>query len=186
MQDNLMAVVIRQAALEMIPRLRILIAESARGLATGDYTSEQIEGALGSAWGVDSQLIRDGTYFVAEVVGAEDEIIACGGWSKRKTLFGADGQPGREPESLNPSIDSARIRAFFVHPNWARRGIGKMLLEKCEAEARAHGFRSAELVATLPGERFYGSRSYLEQSRRDYPLPNGCSILFITMRKDQL
>src|SRR5687767_8973427 len=110
---------VRKATLEDRPALEKLIAESARGLSRGDYTESQIEAALGGAFGVDSELIRDGTYFVAE---ADGRLVGCGGWSKRKTLFGSDAQPGRRSELLDPARDSARIRAFFVHPDWARRG----------------------------------------------------------------
>jgi GNAT superfamily N-acetyltransferase len=171
----------RTATLEDVPALRQLIAASARGLAAGDYTREQIEGALGAAWGVDTQLIRDGTYFAVEADGAG--IIACGGWSYRKTLFGSDGQAGREAAELDPSVDAARIRAFFVHPDWARRGVGRALLEKCEQEARRHGFRSTALTATLPGVRLYQQCGYLGEQPVDYPLPNGLTITFVPMTK---
>ena len=129
---------------------------------------------------MDSELIRDGTYFVAE---ADSRIVGCGGWSRRRTLFGGDAQPGRRSELLDPARDSARIRAFFVHLNWARRGIGRAILEKCEAEARANGFRSTELLATLPGERFYRALGYTGDERAEYPLPDGVTIDFIPMRK---
>ena len=116
------------------PELERLIADSARGLSRADYTEAQIEAALGTAFGVDSELIRDGTYFVAE---AGLEIVGCGGWSRRKTLFGGDRQTGRTSEPLDPAHDAARIRAFFVRPDWARRGIGRALLARCEEEAVA-------------------------------------------------
>jgi GNAT superfamily N-acetyltransferase len=128
-------------------------------------------------------LIRDGTYFVVEV---EGKIVACGGWSRRKTRFGADAQAGRESDVLDPARDAARVRAFFVHPNWARRGIGRVLLERCEAEARAHGFRAAELVATLPGHRLYSRYGYRGDERIAYPLRGGVTIEFIPMKKDRL
>jgi GNAT superfamily N-acetyltransferase len=160
-----------------------LIGASARGLARGDYTDAQIEAALGSAWGVDSQLIRDGTYFVVEAGGA---IVACGGWSFRRTLFGGDAQPGRVPESLDPSRDAARIRAFFVHPRWARRGLGALLLRHCEAAAMDRGFRRAELLATLPGHRLYRAFGYEGDARRRYPLPGGLDIEFVPMSRHLL
>ena len=171
---------LRKAALDDRPALEELIAESARGLSRGHYTDAQVEAALGSAFGVDSELITDGTYFVAE---ADGRIVGCGGWSRRATLFGSDAQPGRRSDLLDPSRDSARIRAFFVHPDRARRGIGRAILERCEAEARAHGFRSAELLATLPGHRFYGTFGYTGDERVEYPLPGGIRIAFIPMRK---
>jgi N-acetylglutamate synthase-like GNAT family acetyltransferase len=174
---------LRQATLADVPVLEALIAESARDLCQGDYTGAQIEAAIGTAWGVDRELIRDGTYFVVESDGA---IVACGGWSKRRTLFGGDAQPGRQSEVLDPTRDAARIRAFFVRPDWARRGLGVMLLERCEAEARAHGFRSAELVATLPGQRLYRAFGYIGDERVEYPLPGGLTITFVPMRKPHL
>jgi N-acetylglutamate synthase-like GNAT family acetyltransferase len=172
---------LRRATLEDRPALEELIAESARGLSRGHYTDAQVEAALGSAFGVDSELIRDGTYFVAE---AEGRIVGCGGWSRRATLFGSDAQPGRKSDLLDPSRDSARIRAFFVHPDRARHGIGRAILERCEAEARAHGFRTAELLATLSGHGFYRALGYSGEERSEYPLPGGITISFIPMRKD--
>ena len=172
---------LRRATLEDRSRLEEVIAESARGLSRGDYSAAQIEAALGGAFGVDSELIRDGTYFVAE---SDGEIVGCGGWSRRKTLFGGDAQPGRRSDLLDPGHDSARIRALFVHPAWARRGIGRAILERCEAEAREHGFRSAELLATLPGERFYRALGYVGRDRTEHRLGEAVTIDFVPMRKD--
>src|ERR1700685_2935947 len=132
-----MNLTLRQAVLVDIPALRVLIDASVRGLQAADYTPAQIEVALQSVYGVDSQLIADGTYFVVEAEGA---IVGCGGWSKRKTLFGGDRWTGREDALLDPQRDAAKIRAFFVHPRWVRRGIGSMILEACEAAAAAAGF----------------------------------------------
>jgi GNAT superfamily N-acetyltransferase len=171
---------LRKATLDDRPALEELIAESARGLSRGHYTDAQVEAALGSAFGVDSELILDGTYFVAE---AEGRIVGCGGWSRRATLFGSDAQPGRRSDLLDPARDSARIRAFFVHPGWARRGIGRAILERCEEEARAHGFRAAELLATLPGHRLYRVLGYEGDERVAHELPGGVAIDFIPMRK---
>jgi GNAT superfamily N-acetyltransferase len=174
------SVALRKAALDDVPALVRLIADSARGLSQDDYTSEQIETALGAAWGVDTELIRDGTYFVAE---ARAETVGCGGWSRRRTLFGGDAQGGRQSELLDPAKDSARIRAFFVHPDWARLGIGDALLDRCEAEARTNGFESIELLATLPGWRLYSARGYAGDRRAAYPLADGLTIEFVPMRK---
>jgi GNAT superfamily N-acetyltransferase len=171
----------RTATLEDVPALRALIAASARGLAAGDYSREQIEAALGSAWGVDTQLIRDGTYYAVESSGAG--IIACGGWSYRQTLFGSDGQAGREAAVLDPATDAARIRAFFVRPDWARRGVGRALLDHCEAAARRAGFRSTALMATLPGVRLYQECGYAGEDSVDFPLPGGLRITFVPMGK---
>jgi GNAT superfamily N-acetyltransferase len=172
---------LRRATLADKPVLERVIAESAWGLSRRDYTDVQIEAALGTAWGVDTGLIRDGTYFAVD---ANGEIIACGGWSYRRTLFGGDAQAGRESEVLEPSCESARIRAFFVRPEWARRGIGAMLLERCEAEARRRGFRSAEPVATFSGQRLYQTFGYVGAGPKEYPLRDGITISFVPMRKD--
>jgi GNAT superfamily N-acetyltransferase len=171
----------RPATREDRPALERVIAASARQLSRGDYTDEQIEAALGSAFGVDTQLIDDGTYFAA-VVG--DEIVACGGWSFRGTLFGADAHAGRSDTVLDPAKDAARIRAFFIHPDWARRGLGRALLEQCEKAACARGFTRAQLMATLPGHRLYLACGYVGEERRAYPLRDGITIDFIPMTKD--
>jgi GNAT superfamily N-acetyltransferase len=170
----------RAATLDDVPALKRLIAASARAFGRDDYSEAQIEAALGTAWGVDSELVRDGTYFVVEADGA---MAACGGWSRRHTLFGADAQPGRESALLEPTVDAARIRAFFVHPDHGRRGIGRALLARCEDAARREGFRAAELMATLPGERLYRAFGYVAGAPVDHPLPGGLTIRFVPMRK---
>jgi GNAT superfamily N-acetyltransferase len=174
---------IRTATLDDVDGLRGLIERSARELAREDYTSEQIEAALKAAWGVDTQLLRDGTYFVVE---SDRRLVACGGWSRRKTLFGSDAHANREPELLDPVTEAARIRAFFVHPAFARRGIGRKLLELCESEAKKEGFTRAELVATLPGVKLYQACGYAVIERKEYPLDGLLSIEFVLMRKDAL
>jgi GNAT superfamily N-acetyltransferase len=124
---------IRRAVSTDVPVLRDLIDASVRGLQAQDYTPSQIESALATVYGVDTQLIADGTYFVAEdesnAGAAAPRIVGCGGWSKRKTLYGGDQWTGREAALLDPQHDAAKIRAFFIHPSWARRGIGTMILE---------------------------------------------------------
>lgn len=172
--------IIRAATLDDVPALESLIARSARGLALDDYTPAQIEAALGTAWGVDTELIRDGTYFTVTV---DDALAACGGWSRRATLFGADRQPGRTSTLLSPATDPARIRAFFVDPAFARRGIGRALLAHCEAAARADGFTSFTLMATLPGVRLYAAHGYAPVERVHHPLPDGQSIEFVAMHR---
>ncbi|MEM1178213.1 MAG: GNAT family N-acetyltransferase [Acidobacteriota bacterium] len=171
---------IRVARYDDIPVIEPLISRSVRGLSVGDYTPDQIEGALGDAFGLDTQLIDDETYFVVLV---DDTLAGCGGWSFRKTLFGADGRPDREPESLDPAIDAAKIRAFFVDPEFARRGIGKLLLDHCEDAARRAGFTRAELMSTLPGLRLYSKFGYIASAGVDYPLKGGGSIPFVPMAK---
>lgn len=173
-------VTFRDAELDDVPALQQLIERSARALARDDYTERQIDAALRSAWGVDTQLIRDRTYFAGEHAG---QLVACGGWSFRRTLFGGDAQHDRQPQALDPAHEAARVRAFFVHPDWARRGLGRRLLERCESEARSRGFHTAALLATLPGERLYRAYGYVSEGARSYPLPDGESILFVPMHK---
>ena len=171
---------LRKATLADVPAIGPLIATSARILGASDYTGEQIEAALLGVWGVDTEIIRDGTYFVGEV---DNELVLCGGWSRRATLFGGDAYDRRESRLLDLRTEAARIRAFFVHPNWARRGLGSRLLAFCEREARAAGFGVAELVATLPGERLYARHGYVATGRRSDTLPGSVSIDSVQMRR---
>ena len=171
---------IRPATLEDKPALETLIARSARELSVADYTPAQIEGALRGAFGVDTQLIRDGTYFVAE---SQGRLVGCGGWSRRRTLFGSDSRAERDTSELDPSIDAAKIRAFFVHPDCARQGIGRALLDRCESEARAHGFKRFELMGTLPGVRLYRTYGYVPSPIIEYAVAPGVMIQFVPMSK---
>jgi N-acetylglutamate synthase-like GNAT family acetyltransferase len=175
---------IRQATPADIPALHALIDLSVRTLQTADYSPDQIEGALGTVLGLDTQLIEDQTYFIAEAVGESEKPIAgCGGWSKRKTLFGSDHGPGREDAMLDPRQDAAKIRAFFVHPDWARRGVGTLILEACEGAARDAGFKTFEMGATLTGQRLFRARGYEAVDRIEVPLGNGESLPVIRMSK---
>jgi GNAT superfamily N-acetyltransferase len=174
--------VLRLATEKDIPALDALIEASVRGLQAGNYTPAQIDGALGTVLGLDTQLIRDGTYFVAEV-GGEDALVGCGGWSKRKTLFGADRGPGREPELLDPATDAAKVRAIFVHPGYARRGLGTLILAHVEAAARGAGFRRFEMGSTLTGVPLYRLKGYVEVERIAVPLANGEALPVVRMVK---
>jgi GNAT superfamily N-acetyltransferase len=171
---------LRKATPEDRPALQVLIARSARELGAQDYRAEQIEGALRGAFGVDTQLIDDGTYFVVE---SEGKLVGCGGWSKRRTLFGGDAHRERNAQELDPATDAAKIRAFFVDPDHARQGIGRALLERCETEARAHGFTRFELMGTLPGVRLYEALGYVGTERVHYPVGPGVTIEFVPMTK---
>ncbi len=157
-----------------------------RGLQAGDYTPAQIEGALGTALGLDTQLIADQTYFVGEVrsEAGDANAVGCGGWSFRKTLFGSDHGPGRETALLDPAKEAAKIRAIFVHPEWARRGIGTLILKQCEEAAMAAGFRCFEMGSTLTGVPLYRLKGYVEIERIAVPLPNGEVLPVVRMRKD--
>jgi N-acetylglutamate synthase-like GNAT family acetyltransferase len=193
---------LRKATPHDIPYLRELIESSVRALQANDYTPTQIEAALHSVYGVDTQLIADGTYFAVEHVGVrEDEPpapsplvtnhsslitvpVACGGWSKRKTLYGGDQYAQREDSLLDPARDAARIRAFFVHPQYARRGIGTLLLEACENAARAAGFTRLEMGATLSGVAFYRAKGYAALENLQVPLSNGEMLPIVRMAKE--
>ncbi|MGD0913923.1 MAG: GNAT family N-acetyltransferase [Terracidiphilus sp.] len=178
---------LRVATEDDIPALHALVEASVRGLQANDYTPAQIEGALGTALGVDTQLIRDRTYFVAEAQGgaggAPVALAGGGGWSKRRTLFGADRGPGREPELLDPATDAAKIRAIFVHPAYARQGLGSQILAHVEAEAVSAGFRRFEMGSTLTGLPLYRLRGYKEVERIDVPLVNGEVVSVVKMVK---
>jgi GNAT superfamily N-acetyltransferase len=171
---------LRLARFEDIPALDKLIPLSVRALQT-HYTEAQREAAIGSVFGVDRQLIEDQTYFVAQT--SDGEIIACGGWSKRETKCGSS--HGRsEPDSLiDPQTDAARIRAFFIHPNWARRGIGAAILKASEAALLAAGFNCAEIAATLTGEPLYVSAGYRVTERFDITMSNGAPLPCVRLTK---
>jgi N-acetylglutamate synthase-like GNAT family acetyltransferase len=171
---------LRKATKADIPRLREIIEASVRGLQANDYSPTQIEAALQSVYGVDTQLIIDGTYLTAEI---NSEIVACGGWSKRKTLYGGDQFEAREDSLLNPAQDAAKIRAFFVHPNWARQGIGAAILKACEDAARAAGFTRLEMGATLSGVAFYKAKGYTAVQNLEVPLNNGEALPIVKMQK---
>ena len=158
-----------------------LIAESARLLSRQHYSDAQIEAAIASIFGVDTHLIEDGTYFVAE---SEGQLVGCGGWSKRKTLFGGDQYSSRDRGYIDPESEPARIRAFFIHPDYARKGIARAILSRCENEARAQGFRALELLATLPGIEFYKSCGFVETGNLDLDLRDDVKLEFVPMRKE--
>jgi GNAT superfamily N-acetyltransferase len=166
-----------------IPHLGPLIEASIRGLQTNDYTPRQIEGAIGHALGLDTQLIADQTYFIATPSDDPATLAGCGGWSFRATLFGSDRGPNRIGAHLNPATDPAKIRAIFVHPAFARRGLGSFILEHCERAARAAGFRSAEMGSTLTGVPLYTLRGYRELDRLEVPLPNGDVLPVVRMNR---
>lgn len=170
---------IRKARLDERGEIEKLIADSARGLSRKEYSEQQIEAALASIFGVDTDLIRDGTYFVAE---KDNKLIGCGGWSKRRNLFGGDRYSNRDSSRIDPKSEPAKIRAFFVHSKFARQGVGRAILSTCEVEAVAEGFNTLELLATLPGVRFYKACGYEGESLVEYEF-NGTVVQFVPMRK---
>lgn len=163
-----------------IPALEQLIPLSARVLQSGHYTPAQLDGAIGPVFGVDSQLIRDGTYFVAV---ANGKIAGCGGWSFRKTAYGGDHGKPADDTRRDPRTEPAIIRAFFVHPDFTRRGIGREIVRLSETAAQAAGYRTIEIVATLPGEPLYTACGYAVTERHEIQLGNGLKLPVVRMKK---
>ena len=176
-----MPVTTRLALLPDIPALNAMIAISARGLSSAYNTAAQIESAIKYIFGVDTQLVKDGTYYVIEL---DEKIVGCGGWSKRKTLYGGDQHKETKDPLLDPLTDAARIRAFFVHPDHARQGIGTLLINICEAAAKNNGFIRFELGATLPGVPLYLAMGYEIIERLNILLPDGEAWSVVRMGKN--
>ena len=172
---------LRVARVEDLPLLKELIVASVRGLQTAEYSERQIEGALGTIYGTDRTMISDGTFFVLDD-GAK--IVGCGGWSRRRTAFGSDDSPVKDDSLLDPQTDAAKIRGFFVHPSWARQGLGTRILLACEQAARMAGFTRFELVSTLTGVALYSQHAYIEIERVTLTLPNSQSYEAVRMKKD--
>jgi GNAT superfamily N-acetyltransferase len=171
---------VRPAHLSEKDALNSLIYASARALSKSDYSFQQIEGLLQFVFGVDSELIHDQTYFVVEKEGV---VVACGGWSKRRTLFGGDVCKTRDSGYLDPSKDAAKIRAFFVHPDFSRQGLAKLLIDHCEKAAKEFGFKKMELMSTVPGIKFYQSQGYRGEQKINYTLPSGIVIELLPLYK---
>lgn len=171
----------RKATLEDIPKLEKLIKKSAEAINKTYYSKQQIEAALKTAWRIDPQLIVDATYWVVE--NKKQVLIGCGGWSKRKRLFGQTEKIKINDTASILGVDAAKIRAFFVHPDYVRLGIGKQLLEICEAEARENGFTSLELIATLSGEKLYNSKGYIGEKPYEIRLTEGMTNKVVAMHK---
>jgi GNAT superfamily N-acetyltransferase len=171
---------LRLARNEDISQLEALVPLSVRTLQKPYYTPAQMEAALGPVFGVDQHLIRDGTFFVAE---RDGRIVGCGGWSRRRSLYGGDQGRARQDEELDPSRDAARVRAFFVHPGWARQGIGRSIMLACERAIRAAGFRKVEIVATLAGEPLYEAFGYAAIERYEIAMTGGLSLPVVRMTK---
>lgn len=173
-------ITIRVATRDDEPALRELIPRSARGLSAGYYSDEQTEAAIRYVFGVDSRLIADGTYLVAECDGV---LCGCGGWSKRRTLYGGDQYKREEDPLLDPATDAARIRAFFVAPEHARRGIGRLLMQACARAAYEAGFRQLELMATLPGVPLYAAFGFTSHEKKIERTPDGVALSFVRMHR---
>ena len=172
---------LRHASAADVPQISELISASVRGLAKGIYDDRQIALSIVSVFGVDHQLIDDGTYFVAV---SDGQIVGCGGWSKRKTLYGSSNyENSRDPERLDPKTEACKIRAFFIHPGSARQGIGRAILERCEADAKAAGFNSAEMMSTLPGVPLYEACGYIRCESVGVSIGEGDEIECIRMSR---
>ena len=169
---------LRAAQLADVPELNELIAASARALSASYYTPQQIDALIAQVFGVDSQLLADQTYYVIE---RDRRLVACGGWSHRRTLFGGDQTKTGADPNLDPGSDAARIRAFFVHPAAARQGLGRRLLEHCEAQALRAGFSRTELMATLPGVPLYEAAGYQALEQVTCELPGCGPVPFVRM-----
>ena len=171
-----------------VPAIRALIAESARALSAGFYTAEQVEAALAHVFGVDTQLVADGTYYLIDAPACATSAeppgpAAVGGWSARRTLYGGDQAKRGDDNRLDPATDAARIRAFFVHPRWARQGLARRLYAECAGAAWAAGFRRFELMATRPGEPLYAALGFVVVERVTVPLPGGIVVPFARMAR---
>jgi len=174
---------LRVATADDIPKIRELIEASVRGLQAKDYSPLQIEASLRTVFTIDSQLIADGTYFVA--LNDVGELAGCGGWSKRKTLYGGDHQVEKiVPELLNPASDAAKVRAIFVHPRFARVGLGGLILRTAEEAAVEAGFRRFEMGSTLTGVSLYARKGYCEMERVLVPVGDGEEIEVVRMMKE--
>jgi GNAT superfamily N-acetyltransferase len=169
---------LRPARISDVSAARALIDDSVRGLSREFYSASEIDASLVHVFGVDTQLIDDGTYFVIERDGA---LAAVGGWSGRKTLFGGDQHKSSDDDRLDPAVDPARIRAFFVHPGHARRGLARRIFDACHDAARAAGFESLELASTLPGVALYKTLGFRELEPIDVPMPGGLVLRCIRM-----
>lgn len=170
----------RHATVADTPAIRTLIDASVRGLSEPLYSRAQIDSALRHLFGPDSQLIADGTYYVGEVDG---EVIASGGWSHRRTLHGGDQAKHGDDPLIDPRSEPARLRAFFVDPRWARRGIGRIMFHLCSTAARAAGFDELELTATLPGEQLYTTLGFSVVERGAVTMPDGVALPTARMRR---
>ena len=171
---------LRPATLDDVPAIRALIDASVRTLSAAYYSEEQIASSLRWVFGPDSQLITDGTYYVIE---ADEFVVAAGGWSRRTTLYGGDQMKGATDAVLDPAREPARIRAFFVHPAWARRGLARRLYDACAAAARDAGFRALELVSTLPGEPLYRALGFVPVEALVHEMPDGVGLPVVRMRQ---
>jgi GNAT superfamily N-acetyltransferase len=155
-----------------LPALSALMDASIRGLIAQHLDAVRVEASF-EIMGVDTSLIEDGTYFAVE---SGDRIVGSGGWSRRATLFGGDHSAGRDARLLDPVTEPARIRAMYTHPDFTRRGIGRMVLSQCEADAAREGFQAFELVSTVAGLPLYSACGYEVIEAIDVPTSKGVTV----------
>ncbi len=176
-----MPLLLRRAKISDKNTLESLIELSAKALQKDVYSDAQIHAALGPVFGVDEQMIHDGTYFVVET---EGRIVGCGGWSFREALFGGRSAGADEPRYLDPKTEAARVRAFFVDPEFARRGIGSLIMENCERVIQERGFHQGEISATLTGEPLYAKFGYVTTNYYKIELPGLSDLMVARMTKN--
>jgi GNAT superfamily N-acetyltransferase len=170
---------VRHALEDDLPALRELMDAAIRELQAAFLSPEQLAASF-SIMGLDTQLVADRTYFVVE---AGARIAGCGGWSRRATLFGGDHSQNRDAALLDPAKDAARVRAMYTHPDFTRRGVGRLVLDACEAAAAAEGFSRCELAATLAGEPLYKACGYRQIERFMAATPQGVAVPLVRMGK---
>ncbi len=170
----------RKATINDLPELRALMEMSIRRII-GTFLDEARVEASYEFMGVDTQLIEDETYFAVEL---NRQIVGCGGWSRRATRFGGDHTPGRDSRLLDPATESARVRAMYTHPDFARLGIGRLVLSLCDAEALKEGFSSLELTATVAGEPLYSAYGFTVIERIEVPTSKGIFVPCARMTKN--
>ena len=178
-EPTILELPLRLATIADVPALSALIERSVRALGAGWYDEAQLESAIRHVFGVDTHLVADGTYFMVDGPNAP---VACGGWSRRATLYGGDQHRSSDADPLlDPATQPARIRAFFVDPDWTRRGLASRLLAACEDAAERSGFATFELAATLSGVPLYAALGFEERERLSVPMPDGRELQVVRM-----
>jgi GNAT superfamily N-acetyltransferase len=172
---------LRLATIDDAPAIDELMKASIREIFPSVYDARQTEASIRFVASVDRALIEDGTYFVADLDG---ELVACGGWSRRDKLYTGSGEAAGDARLLDPASEPARVRAMFTRADWTRRGLGRRILEACEAAAKSEGFSMLSLMATLPGLRLYSSFGFeVIEDNIQIPMPDGTSIEGASMKK---
>ncbi len=170
---------LRIATRDDIPAITDLMAASMAALLP-DFLDEKQVQRSNESMGVDTQLIEDGTYFLVYV---DDALAGCGGWSRRRTLYGGNHTAGRDDSLADPHTEPAKIRAMYTHPDFTRRGIGRFLLDAGEAAARAEGFKTMEMGSTAPGRPLYEACGYEFVEDLSKPSEDGTIVPVLRMRK---